>query len=271
MTGRHYDFDLYPFSFKEYIKYLNINLKDLSLENQTNIRRYFDIYILNGGFPEVILDNNLKYLNLYFKDIIYRDIFARENILNKMLFENLATYVLQNFSREFTYSGLSRILKIDHKTVKTYLRYLENVYLVVSLDQYTLSPKKLLKLPKKLYIIDPGFISVFGLPDKLSYGRILENIVFIELKRRMLDIFYFRNNKECDFVIEEKGKITKAIQVTYELNDQNRDREIKGLLEAMKYFNLKEGLLLTYDNSESKLEIEGKKIIIKPVWKWLLE
>ena len=98
----------------------------------------------------------------------------------------------------------------------------------------------------------------------------MENIVFLELKRKELDTFYYREKSECDFIIKKKGKINKAIQVCYKLNDKNKKREYKGLLEVMKIHKLKQGLILTYDNEE-ELVIENKKIIIKPVWKWLLE
>ena len=127
----------------------------------------------------------------------------------------------------------------------------------------------------KVYFFDVGFANLTS--NSRDNARRLENLVFIELFRRYGSIFkesiyYWKNKKEqeCDFLIEENTKINQAIQVTYELNENNKDREIKGLLEAMNYFDLKEGLILTYDQ-EDVLEIEDKKIIVKPVWRWLLE
>ena len=98
----------------------------------------------------------------------------------------------------------------------------------------------------------------------------LENMVFLELRRNFKKIFYFQDKKECDFIIKEKEKITQAIQVCYDFNEENKDREINGLLECLNKFKLKKGLILTF-NQEDKFEINGKNIILKPVWKWMLE
>ena len=139
------------------------------------------------------------------------------------------------------------------------------------MERFSKSPKTL-RSPKKIYAVDNAFISYFKLKDSYDQGHLLENLVFVELKRRNKDLFYFKDKGECDFITFRKGTSIplQAIQVTYELNKQNRDRELKGLSEAMEHFNLKEGLILTFDQEE-EIDLSNKRVLVKPVWKWLIE
>jgi Predicted ATPase (AAA+ superfamily) len=125
-------------------------------------------------------------------------------------------------------------------------------------------------MQKKVYSIDNGLSNANSTSFSSDLGRMLENSVFLHLRRRHKNIFYFREKGECDFLVSEQNKIKIAIQVSYKLDEENKEREIDGLLEAIKKFNLREGLILTF-NQEDKFEIDGKYIIIKPVWKWMLE
>jgi predicted AAA+ superfamily ATPase len=123
--------------------------------------------------------------------------------------------------------------------------------------------------PKKVYTIDPGFANRIGFNFSENKGRILENIVFLELLRRGREVYYHSDKNECDFVIKEGLKITDAIQVSYRININNEQREYGGLQEAMKLYNLHKGLLLTYDEEINKQPVPtGIKLM--PVWKWLL-
>ena len=117
--------------------------------------------------------------------------------------------------------------------------------------------------------MDNGFIGVLSKKLTKDHGWLLENLVFNCLNNAH-EVFYYSYKKECDFLIVKNKEIKKAIQVCYELNEENREREVEGLSEAMEKFRLKEGLLLT-NSQEEELKLNGKRIIIKPVWKWLLE
>ena len=130
------------------------------------------------------------------------------------------------------------------------------------------SLKKQIKNPKKIYAIDNGLSATNSASFSEDKGRMLENAVFLHLRRKYKNIFYFREKHECDFLVVEKNNIIAAIQVCYELNDDNKEREIKGLQEALENLNLKEGLILTFDQ-EDELSVVNKKITIMPVWKWL--
>ena len=123
---------------------------------------------------------------------------------------------------------------------------------------------------KKIYCIDNGLLNEVSFKFSEDVGKLMENLVFVELKRRRKEIHFHKRNYECDFLIEEKNKITAAIQVTRELNDGNYKREVNGLLEALETHNLEKGLILTHDLEEEK-KIKGKRVKIVPIWKWLLE
>ena len=136
-------------------------------------------------------------------------------------------------------------------------------------NKFDYSIKAKLQNPRKVYCIDNGFLVNIGFRLSEDKGKLLENLIAIELKRREKEIFYYSGKYEPDFLIRAGNKIKEIIQVTYELNEKNRVREIGDLVEALKKFKLKEGIILTYDQEE-ELKKEGKKIHIIPVWKWLL-
>ena len=155
-------------------------------------------------------------------------------------------------------------------TVKDYFDFLENSFLVFLVPKFDYSLKKQIYANKKVFLIDTAMAIYAGYRISKDIGRLLENLVFIELKRNEKEVYYFAEKGECDFLLRQGVKIVQAIQVCYDFNDKNKEREIGGLLEAMDKFKLKEGLILTYDQ-EDELKIKNKKIKILPVWKWLLE
>lgn len=148
----------------------------------------------------------------------------------------------------------------------TFRERLFNVYL----RKWDYSTKKQMVNPKKVYCIDNGIISNYSFSFSENKERLLENAVFIELKRRNLGIYYFIEKGECDFVIKQGNSIVQAIQVCYELNADNQNREINGLLDSMKAFGLVTGRILTF-NQEDEIKIDGLQLSILPVWKWMLD
>jgi len=123
--------------------------------------------------------------------------------------------------------------------------------------------------PKKVYAIDVAMAREISFKFSEDKGRIIENLVFLELKRKGIELYYHKKKQECDFVIKEGIKIKEAIQICYELNEENKKREITGLKEAMDYYKLNEGKIITY-SQEEELIIDKKRILVKPLWKWLL-
>jgi len=283
LTGRHINITLYPFSFREFLEFnnLKINENDIYLsEKKAKIKFLFNLYLLKGGIPEYLKYERKEIIKQVYEDILYKDILVRYNLTDERTLRELSKYLLSNVGKEFSYNKLKTMLGLgSSNTVKSYISYLENSYLIFQLEKFDYSLKKQILNPKKIYTIDPAFIENVSFKFSEDRGRLLENLVFIELKRRDKEIYYHREKKECDFLIKEKNKIIKAIQVTKSIsNPETKKREIDGLMEAMEMYNLKDGLILTEDEEftikEQDSRIKGFKeleIKIMPIWKWLLD
>ena len=215
------------------------------------------------GIKEELLKN--YYETIYLKDIIFP-----HKLRNNRDVINLLYFIISNVGKPFSYNSMANALEISAETVKEYLGYAEDSYLLYSINKFDYSLRKQLANPKKIYCLDTGMINAVSFRFSENYGRLLENLVFIELMRRQSEVYYHKRMYECDFLIKMNHRITGAIQVTKELKLDNRKRELEGLLEAMKAHDLQEGLILTRDTADM-IEIDGRKILIKPVWKWLLE
>jgi len=270
LTGRYFLIKLYPFSFKEFLSLKKINYDILTSNIKAKILKLFDKYLFSGGFPDYIMYQDDEFLESTYRDIIYKDIVARFKIREIKRFRQFTNFLFTNFAREVNYNGIAEALKIKSaNSVINYIGALEESYLIFELFKYDYSEKEHYKGNKKIYVIDNGMRKKISFSFSEDRGRFLENMVFIELKRRRKEIFYFKNEGECDFVINEKSKIVNAIQVCSNLNAYNEQREINGLIEAMNKFNLKKGYILTENQEEKKL-IDGMKVNILPVWKFCL-
>ena len=274
LTGRYKLFEVYPFSFTEFLRLKKIVVKKDSLyipEERVKLVTAFGMYTENGGMPEYIKNQDSEYIKTLYDNILYRDIIARYSIRRQRLVRELVGILASAITLPFTYNSLKKSLGLKNAiTVKEYITYLSGAYLFFELLRFDYSVKKQLNSPRKIYCIDTAFSIMSGFSFSPNKGRLLENIVFIELKRREHEVYYYSGKRECDFILKNGRKITAAIQVCHELNDENRSRETGGLLEAMAALNLKKGILLTGDQEDIQ-KVEEGTIIIQPVWKWLLE
>lgn len=274
LTGRNKLIELYPFSFSEYIRYIQhyYNFEHITSKKRSLFIKDFNQYMELGGFPLIVKENDIELVNSYFQDILYRDIVARYRLSQVNEIRQIGLYFASNVGKIFSYSTLQEISGIKStSSVKDYLHYYEKTYLFFYLKKFDYSVKKQMMNPKKAYIIDPAFAYRLGFNFSENKGRILENIVFLELLRRKMEVYYYSGKKECDFLIKKGIHITEAIQVTFHLHHENYDREFQGLLEAVERFKLPYGLLLTYQSDENKNFPKNDKIKIIPVWKWLIE
>ncbi|MBU1245844.1 MAG: ATP-binding protein [Nanoarchaeota archaeon] len=261
LTGRHLRYELFPFSYKEMLKLVK---KEPGIKS-------FETYLNEGGFPEYLRYKKIEILQELFNNIIERDIVVRYNLRDSKLVKEIAIFLLTNIGKEFSYNSLKKMFDLGStNSITSYVSYFENSYLLFTVPKFDYSLKKQLVNPKKVYSIDTGFSNANSASFSLDKGRVLENIVFLQLRRKNKQIYYFREEKECDFVVKEREKIIEAVQVCYKLDESNKERELAGLFEAMNKFHLKEGLILTYDQID-EFKIKGKKIIVMPTWKWLLE
>ena len=273
LTGRSISFSLYPFNFKEFLNYKKINLNTwkLDLKLHSKIRKLFDNYLNLGGFPKFVITNEKIIISELYENILYRDIIKRFNPNLVKPIKEISFYLVSNITSDISLRTLSRISNIKNlATVKSIIHSFEDSFLFFSINKFDYSIKKQTQNPKKIYCIDNGFGTSVGFKFLENKGKLMENLVAIELRRRGKEIYYFRENNECDFIIKKGLKIIELIQVCYDLNQANEKREFAGLLEAMNKFKLKHGLILTYDQ-EGERKINGNKIKLVPLWKWLLK
>lgn len=276
LTGRIISKEVYPFSFNEFLKYNQINIKsikDIYLDKITILKKFQD-YIKTGGFPEVVktkksLQNEI--LKNYFDTILYRDITEKYKVRNTTELKDFLIFVLSNNSKHINYKNLAEDIGLSRVTVSNYITYLSECYLLFLINKYSYSYKNQIKSAKKIYAVDLGLINAVSFKFSSDLGRAYENLVFIELKRRNKEIYYYKNtkNQECDFVIKQGLNITEAIQVCSDLTEKNKEREINGLLACLEEFKLKEGTIIT-SNLEKEEIIAGKNIKFIPIVNWLL-
>lgn len=260
LTGRNLRYELFPFSYSEFIEFKNLKPSEKS----------FEAYLIKGGFPDYLKFNNDLILQDLLIDILNRDIIARYNLRSSKVLKSLANYLISNPAKEFSNNNLKRMLEVSSvNSIISFINYLEDSYLIFTINKFDYSLKKQLVNPKKVYIIDNGLINANSSSISIDKGKLLENLVFLNLRRKGNEIYYYQDKKECDFVIKKGKDIVEAFQVCYELNNDNKKRELEGILEALNKFNLKEGVILTF-NQEDEYKIEGKKIKVLPVWKWSL-
>ena len=261
LTGRHLNYELFPFLFLEFLK---LKDKKPSIES-------FQEYFTKGGFPQYLKSERAEALQDLFNDIISRDISIRHKIRNIKSLKEMAVYLITNVGKEFSYNSLKKMFGLGSvNSAISFVSFFEDSYMLFTVPKFDYSIKKQIINQKKVYSIDNGFSTVNTGSFSGDKGKMLENMVFLALRKKYKEIFYFQEKGECDFLTKEGTKITHLIQVCYDLTEQNKDREINGLLEAMKEFKFNQGLILTY-NQEDEFLIEGKRIVVKPTWKWMFE
>ena len=271
LTGRHIKLELYPFSFSEYLRFKNFDSdKWKTTDRLAKLLRLTDEYVENGGFPEYVIFGDVDYLKRIFEDILYKDLIVRFKIREIKSFRELANFLFTNFTSEISYNSLQRALNFKSVvSVKNYISHLQESYLLHELYKYDYSLKKQIVYNKKIYSVDNGLRNQVSFRFSEDSGKLLENTVFLQLKRSGKEVYYYKNKRECDFLIKQKTKIVEAIQVTDVLSAANRERELNGLIAAMESFNLKKGLIITR-NQEEKFRSQGREIRVLPIYKWLL-
>lgn len=278
LTGRHLVVNVFPFSFKESLRLENREL------TENEIRGKLAHYLSYGGYPEPMVKGieYKDYLSTLFNSVVYKDIIKRYRIRAVQGMEDLASYFITNTAREFSHNSLTRITKCRSiHTVEKYLGHLEESFLLFRVNRFSYKLKEQMSSNKKIYCIDNGFIYSKAFKLSPDMGRLCENVVAIELKKRELSgdakIYYWKNpqQEEVDFVVKKGVKIEKLIQVCYETGDSKTcDREVRALLKAGRELKCNNLEIITWDaekEEERKWFGIKKKIKYTPLWKWLLE
>jgi predicted AAA+ superfamily ATPase len=262
LTGRHIQNELFPFSFTEF----------LTFEKMENSPSVFQKYLLMGGIPEYLRTKEPLVLSSLLDDVLVRDIAVNKGVSNVRSLRQLAVYLLSNIGKPYSANRLKSVYGVaSATTVSDYISYMMDAYLVGSIGLYSDSLQVTARNPKKVYCYDTGLAASFSLSRSPDKGRLLENMVFIWLRHRYaLDhIYYEQGEGECDFVaVDVASHPELLIQVCYELNDENFQREMDGLTEAMRKFQLREGFIITADD-EDEFNTEVGKVNVVKAWKWM--
>jgi len=254
LTGRHLDVELFPFSYEE----------ALSFWSEPPSVSSYERYCQEGGFPEFLRHGRRQILQELFRDIVLRDIVVRNQIRDSRTLQELALYLLSNVGKEYSCLQLAKTFDVGSpNTIKSYISHMEDCYLVFTVPRFSFSLKKQRRNPRKVYAVDVGLCRANSLAFSENLGSLLENQVFLELRRRSVDLFYFKEEGECDFVVKDRSKIVAVIQVCYTLDDSNLEREVRGVKEAMVATGCGKGIIITMRQED---EVDGVPVV--PAWRW---
>ena len=274
LTGKYLQLEMLPFSLEEFFDWNKLDLHFLNPEDKTNSLVLADDYLRNGGYPEVVASRQLtrSYLDTLFDSIVWKDVAKRHNVRNVTDLNNLAMYLVSNFCNPVSANDLTTELGFSSvNTTKKYMDYLHEPYLFYYLSRYNNKLTLMKKAPRKVYVVDNGFVAskAFSVSDNL--GRLLENQVFIELVRRGYDVertmFYYRsrNDKEVDFVLRKGAHIERLVQVCYDMrNPKTEKREVDSIVECAGELKC-DNLVIVTNNDKRTIEKDGYKIDVVPI------
>lgn len=276
LTGRHRSIRNHCFSFAEYaiLKRISFKRDDLYLDKQQiKLNRLLEQYFNLGGFPEALINNDISIVDQYFKDIVYRDIIARNKIRNIKEIKELAIYLISNTGKLNSYANLRKLIDATNTTtIKNYIAALEDVFLIHALPLFDYSIKKQIYNVNKYYVGDIGFYHAVGFSFSADYGRLLENMVLVDLLRQEKEVYYWKSSKglEVDFVIQEKKKISQAFQVCYHLNTENTEREVRSLIAAQDEIHASELIIISREQNKT-ITYNAIQIKVISYLNWLLD
>jgi hypothetical protein len=278
LTGRHVRLFVYPLDFKEFLRFKDFEVRDAvdMAAKRRSIKRLFKEYLEFGGFPRVVLEKEKKTLLAeYFEDVLTKDVVERFRVREITKLKTLARYYITNFSSRMTFNRISKFLDIPLHTVERFSYYLESTGLLHFVKRFSYTLKEQEKAPRKVYCVDMGLINVAGFRFSGNLGRLVENAVYMKLKR-LLDtplgsVYYWEQRAELDFVVWDGSAVSQLIQVCWDVeNPETREREVKGLMRAMRAFKMNEGVIITEDYEEEEY-VEGNTVKYIPAWKFFLE
>ena len=277
LTGKYLQVEMLPFSLEELFDWHKLDLHYLMPEQGAECKVLTDDYLRNGGYPEVVASRQLvrSYLDTLFDSIVWKDVAKRHNVRNITDLNNLAVYLVSNFCNPLSATELAEELGLSSvNTTKKYMDYLHEPYLFYYLSRYNNKLKLMKKAPRKVYVVDNGFVAAKAFSVTENLGRLLENQIFIELVRRGYDtektMFYYRsrNDKEVDFVLRQGAHIERLVQVCYDLSSPKTEkREVDAIVESAGELKCDNLTIVTYDD-ERTIEKDGYKIDVIPIAKF---
>lgn len=268
LTGRYIETRLYPMSYKEILMNNGITDRLQLVEQKPFCLRLLDDMMQFGGFPRIHQieseQQRRKVLKSYYETILLKDCIKNHKVRDTKTMMNLAHYLITNTTTRYSYNSLSKAIESNENTVQKFIQIFENAYFLSELKQFSYSLKKQIRLEKKIYCTDNGLITATTFKFFDSVGKLLENLVYTELRKTSeKEIFFLNENSECDFILHDMNN-PKAIQVCHTLNHENKKRELNGLLTVMNEFLIPEGFIITYDQEE----VISNNIQVIPFWKF---
>ncbi len=265
LTGRHITNIVTPFSFKEFLKYREIETPN-QISKREKLIHFLEIYLKEGGFPETICKSEpiskLILIDLY-NDIISRDIVSRFDA-DLEIVKKIGYYLMTNMTSPFSYNSISKSLNLHYDTVKKYIHYFEEVFLIFMVPYFSWKLKIQVRKDMKCYAIDTGLRNNVSFKFSDDLGKLAENSVLVELKRRQKEVYFWKGKNEVDFIVKEKNNSLTAINVTY--TDKIFERETTGLIEFKEQYKDAKLMIITKDLKKIK---EGIEYV--PLWEFLLE
>lgn len=274
LTGRYLQVEMLPFSLREMMDWRGIDLHDVRDEQRAEVSVLIDDYIRNGGYPETIGARELgrSYLSTLFDAVIWKDVTKRHKVRNTTDLNNLAVYLLSNFCNLYSVNDLTDELGLSSvSTTKKFMDYLHEPYLFFYMPRYDNKLKLMKKAARKVYVVDNGFVQSKGFNLSENLGRLLENLVFVELVRRGYDVektlFYYRsrNNRETDFVTRVGTRVEQLIQVCYDLSSPRTEkREVEAIIECGEELGCSNLLIVTRDDERTIVK-DGHTVRVVPI------
>ena len=277
LTGKYLQVEMLPFSLEEFFDWNKLELHNLKPEQDAECKVLTDDYMRNGGYPEVVASRQLvrSYLDTLFDSIVWKDVAKRHNVRNITDLNNLAMYLVSNFCNPLSANELSKELGFSSvNTTKKFMDYLHEPYLFYYLSRYNNKLKLMKKAPRKVYVVDNGFVAAKAFSLSENLGRLLENQVFIELIRQGYDtektMFYYRsrNDKEVDFVLRKETRVERLVQVCYDLSSPKTEkREVDSIVECAGELKC-DNLTIVTKEDERIIEKDGYAINVVSISKF---
>ncbi|MBU2461298.1 ATP-binding protein [bacterium] len=281
LTGRHLELSITPLSFAEFLRFKDMEIEPDRLwlvKNKNALKDFALEYLQLGGFPKIVLTKDellrKELLSQYFTDIITRDIVNRHKVKDVGKLENLALFYSTNFTRTYSFNKIKKVIdfSVSLDSIHRFSHYLKDAFLIDFVPRFSYSLKDQMQTGRKVYFVDNGMHNAIAFKFSQDKGKLLENAVFHHLKRQKKEVYYFHEKQEVDFICKQGLEIVELINVCYTLgNKETLLRETSGLLEAMRYFKLKESKIIIAEGEGKKITAQGFDIQIIPFYQWALD
>ncbi len=278
LRGRTISYTVYPLCFSEFLDFNQVNPNWYETKQKIKILSLCDHFLNYGGFPEIYnLDTELKIKKLqdYFNSIIYKDLIERYDISNPTILKFFIKKILEQITKPISVNKIHNDIKsmgykISNNILYEYLDHIKATFTAIIINKFDFSEIKQEKSEKKAYSIDNGILTALDFSFSENKGKLLENMIALELLKHEKELTYYKNVVECDFIIKQKNKFL-PIQISYSLqNADTKKREIKGLISACEFLKVKKGIIVTYEEEFSE-KINDIEITIVPAYKFMLE